>query len=103
MSRFLNIDRLGYVGTLFSKFFDYGSQFGPWDWWSFYWLVIWFGLGFGIPETYALATHHPEHTLSDQVWRMEAMSGWAGLVLHIVLAIGFGWLFFHMVFRLFRG
>lgn len=88
-------NRLGYWLT------QYASQFGPWNWWTFYWVVIWFGLGFGIPEGYALATN-PDNTLSDQVWRAENMAGPWGLVFHIIFTIGFGWLFFHMVDRLFR-
>lgn len=83
-----------------SRFFDY-NQFGPWNGWSVYWLVVWFAFGFGAPEFYALETN-PHNTLSDQVWRIEALGGWVGFIAHLLMAIGFGWLWFHMVLRLFR-
>jgi hypothetical protein len=41
--------------------------------WAVYW-TWWFILSTGfflVPETYALVTHHPEDTLSANVWRME--------------------------------
>jgi hypothetical protein len=40
-----------------------------------YWL-IWFALSFTafiVPETIALATGHPERTLSAAIWRMEQL------------------------------
>ena len=44
-----------------------------WNWMTAYWLVAWFGFGFGIPETIALVTGHAENTLSDQVWHIEGL------------------------------
>lgn len=41
-----------------------------------YWL-IWFAVSFGsfiIPESIALATGHPENTLSEAIWRMEDLA-----------------------------
>lgn len=44
-----------------------------WNLMSVYWVLVWFALGFGIPEGIALATGHPENTLSDQVWHIEGL------------------------------
>lgn len=45
-----------------------------WNLMSLYWIVIWFLIGFGIPEGIALATGHPENTLSEQVWHLEGLT-----------------------------
>jgi hypothetical protein len=35
------------------------------------WFILTFPLGFLIPETYALASGHPEWTLSAAIWSLE--------------------------------
>jgi len=72
-----------------------------------YWLIIWFGLGFGIPEGIALATGHPENTLSDQVWHIEGLGNGESSSLfanpiswnlgHWVIFCGMVWLFGHFI------
>jgi hypothetical protein len=82
-----------------------------WNAWTVYWLVIWFGLGFGIPETIALVTGHPENTLSDQVWRLEGLTAsnsgtfWNPLtwsIPHFLIACGVIWLSFHFIDHIWR-
>jgi hypothetical protein len=75
-----------------------------WNWMSFYWLVAWFGLGFGIPEGIALATGHPENTLSDQVWHIEGLQTQPAFINpvhwtlgHWVIFCGMVWLFGHFI------
>ena len=56
-----------------------------------YW-AIWFALAFGtfiVPETIALATGHPERTLSGAIWRMEALKAGEPVT---------GWTFAHFAF-----
>ena len=64
--------------------------------WSWYWL-LWLAVGFGVPETIALVTGHPERTLSYQVWQLE---GAAGSIVQFVLGAFLIWLFGHLVLHL---
>jgi hypothetical protein len=76
---------------------------GPWNLWSVYWLVVWFGIGFLGPELFALFTGHDENTLSFQVWRLSGLGqsgGWT--FAHFFIAAGMVWLLFHFVFGWFR-
>lgn len=72
-----------------------------WDW---YWLA-WLGVGFLVPEVYALITNY-KNTLSETTWRWfgvmknEPLNHWS--VQHYVLMAFMAWLFCHMVFRIFR-
>jgi hypothetical protein len=68
-----------------------------WNLWSLYWSV-WLFLLFGVPEGIALATGHPENTLSDQVWHLEGTG--ATFWRYVVFAVLF-WLLIHMVWRKF--
>jgi hypothetical protein len=64
---------------------------GPWNLWSVYWLVVWFGIGFLGPELFA------------QVWRLSGLGqsgGWT--FAHFFIAAGMVWLLFHFVFGWFR-
>ena len=73
-------------------------------WFRVYWL-LWIGVGFLAPETYALFTDS-KNTLSETVWdwfgvmKQQSISQWS--VEHYVLLAFMAWLFFHMVFRIFR-
>lgn len=69
-----------------------------WNGWSIYW-SIWLFLLFGVPEIYALATGHPENTLSFQVWHLEGTGAtfWRFFICAFLV-----WLLLHMVFRIFR-
>ena len=80
--------------------------------WSVYWLT-WLTVTFAsflAPEVYALATKHPENTLSWQIWRLEKImpgeSIWHWSALHILLGgslfIGLVWLAVHLVFGIWR-
>lgn len=79
-----------------------------WNAWSFYWIFVWFLLGFGLPEFIALRKN-PEDTLSYQVWHLE---GWGlrGLAqnplswsfAHYLVAVGMVWLLGHFVYGLWR-
>ncbi len=79
-----------------------------WNGWSWYWIAGWFGLGFLIPELYALATN-PKNTLSYQIWHMEGI-GLSGLAQnpanwsfgHYMIFAMMVWLFGHFVFGLWR-
>lgn len=51
---------------------------------NWYWL-LWLVIGFGLPETIALATGHPERTLSWSVWQLRDLCKLAFYVLWIVL------------------
>lgn len=72
----------------------------------FYWVVVWGVLGFGVPETYALATGHGEWTLSETVWRLfdvvpgSTFKQWS--IVHFLLAAAMTWLYVHFVFGIFR-
>ena len=69
-----------------------------------YW-IVWLVLGFGVPETVALASGHPEWTLSDTVWRVFAVTDprpWHWKVAHLILACFMLWLTGHFVFRIWR-
>lgn len=70
---------------------------------DFYWVFVWGALGFGVPETLALATGHPQYTLSETVWRVfdvlpgQTIKQWT--ITHFLLFAGMVWLFGHFVFR----
>lgn len=70
-----------------------------------YWLA-WLILGFGVPECYALASGHPQWTLSDTVWRIFQVHAnpqpWHWTVAHFLLAAFMVWLTGHFVFRIWR-
>jgi hypothetical protein len=79
-----------------------------WNWWSFYWIVLWFGLGFLGPELWAL-WRYPQNTLSYQVWHLEGMGlkGLAQNPLHWTFAqyamfCGVVWLVGHFTDGLWR-
>lgn len=74
-----------------------------WNGWSFYWVVIWFVLGFGVPEGIALATGNAQDTLSAQVWHLDGSFGppWTWTAAHYFVAAGCVWLAIHFTFRLF--
>lgn len=79
-----------------------------WNWWSFYWIIVWFGVLFLGPEIWALK-NDPRNTLSYQVWHLEGF-GLTGLAqnplhwsfAHYVVAAGVVWLVGHFVFGLWR-
>jgi len=77
----------------------------------FYWLVIWFGIGFGVPESIALFTHNPQYTLSEFVWGFEGLNPnkpwlfqnpihWHPL--HWAFLVGMIWLFGHFIDHIWR-
>jgi hypothetical protein len=79
---------------------------------SIYW-IVWASVmfvSFAIPEFWALATHHPENTLSDNVWRLEKfLPGdhwyqWSAVHVLIggALIVLFGWLIGHFVWGVWR-
>jgi uncharacterized membrane protein YhaH (DUF805 family) len=63
-------------------------------------------LGFLVPETIALIRRRPQDTLSDTVWRWcevtpgSTMAHWTAL--HVFVALFMGWLWFHIVFGIWR-
>lgn len=66
-----------------------------WNLWSLYWLG-WIVVGFIPAETWALATGHPENTLSDQVWHVE---GTGATAMRFFVFSFLLWLLIHMVWR----
>jgi hypothetical protein len=78
--------------------------------WGWYWLA-WFILGFGGPEAYWLAVN-ARNTLSDQFWGIEKISlanpfdfadwTWLHYTLASIFAAGLTWLFFHLIFGMWR-
>lgn len=68
-----------------------------WNGWSIYW-ACWIAFGFGIPEGVALATGHPENTLSYQVWHLEGNGATAYRYFVFSFCL---WLLVHMVWRKF--
>lgn len=74
--------------------------------WTFYWLIIWFGLGFGIAETWALVTGHPENTLSWTVWRLFSSTGSVDPLewpfKRYLLLVGMIWLTVHFCWAIWR-
>lgn len=62
--------------------------------------VVWIGVFFVI-EGAALATGHPQDTLSDFAWRLEHLHR-AWTFARFMVAAGCLWLFFHLVFGWFR-
>lgn len=81
------------------------TQWNGWSWYWLTWFVVAFPLAFLVPELVALATGHPENSLSAQIWRLEGfLPGHAGVfwhwtALHIliggVLAVLLVWLIGH--------
>ena len=75
-------------------------------WVTFYWLFVWLTVGFGVPETLALATKHPEYTLSETSWRMfdvlpgQTLFEWN--FAHLIVACLLFWLFVHISFGIWR-
>lgn len=73
---------------------------------ALYWFVVWLTIGFGVPETLALATGHPEYTLSESAWRLlDVLPGQTVLqwkFLHLLASFLLFWLWLHISFRLFR-
>lgn len=67
------------------------------------WFLVAFPLGFLIPETIALATNHPENTLSAAIWRLEDLAPgqpighWSAFHLLFIGTLGllFVWLLGH--------
>lgn len=80
--------------------------------WSWYWTGWFFAMfvAFAVPEFYALATHHPENTLSENFWRLEQQlpgqdfMHWTALhyLLGVTLVILLAWLIGHLVFGIWR-
>lgn len=66
------------------------------SWAAWFWLG-WLVLGFGVLETIALVTGHPEWTLSYQVWQLE---GVGGSIVQFILGAFLVWLFGHLVLHL---
>lgn len=70
-----------------------------------YWMIVWLAVGFGVPETVALATGHAEYTLSETAWRMldvlpgRTLTQWS--FLHLLVSFLLFWLWLHISFRLF--
>jgi hypothetical protein len=69
-----------------------------WNWASIYWLC-WILIGFCPMEFGALATGHPENTLSYQIWHLE---GHGATFARWFVASFLLWLLIHMVFEKFR-
>lgn len=74
-------------------------------WYDWYW-TCWFLLAFGVLETLGLVTGHREWTLSDFVWRVANVTPgqalWKWTAIHVFLALGGVWLWFHFDFRWWR-
>lgn len=74
-------------------------------WVTLYWLVGWFAIGFGVPETLAIITKHREWTFSDTVWRIcETMPGqtiWQYTLIHVIIGLALLAVFVHLVFGVF--
>lgn len=72
---------------------------------AWYW-ALWLIVGFGVPEGIALATRHYENTLSETVWRWAAVTPgqplWKWTALHLFIALGLLWLWFHIDLKWFR-
>lgn len=74
--------------------------------WTIYWLVIWFGLGFGVFEAIALIKPQRGDTLSETVWHLFNSTGplnpteWP--FKRYVLLVFMIWLTFHFVFGIWR-
>lgn len=71
--------------------------------WRIYW-ALWIVIGFMVPETIALV--RGKGTLSDTVWHWFGVKTGVPIthwtVLHFALLAFMFWLFFHMVFRMWR-
>lgn len=79
---------------------------------AIYWTVWFFAsfVSFAIPEFWALATGHPENTLSENWWQLEQflpgqdIMHWTAIhyLLGITLLILLVWLIGHLVFGIWR-
>lgn len=89
------------------------AQATGWDGFSHYWLwyVLAAFVAFIVPELYALASGHPENTLSAQVWRLEGILNrnfplvqWTAVhfLLGGVFIVAFIWLIGHFTFGIWR-
>lgn len=88
-------------------------DYAPYNAWSTYWLwsvTFFVGVLFLPPELYAIATRHPENTLSAQVWRIGNVIlgqpitawSWQHWTLMIFVTLLFGWLIVHFSFGFLR-
>lgn len=79
---------------------------------SVYW-IVWAStmfVSFAIPEFWALATHHPENTLSENFWRMEQFlpgqdfMHWTAIhyLIGVTLTVWLLWLIGHLVYGIWR-
>lgn len=72
---------------------------------AWYWLA-WLLVGFAVPEGIALARRRPQDTLSETVWHWCEVTPGNTLVhwtaLHVLVALFMLWLFFHIVFGIWR-
>lgn len=72
---------------------------------NWYW-AAYLIVGFGVPETWALTTRHPQYTLSETVWRwcdvLPGQTIWQWKAVHFLLAAFMIWLTLHLCFALFR-
>lgn len=73
---------------------------------TLYWLVVWLAIGFGVPETLALATGNPQWTLSETAWRvLDVLPGqtvWQWKFLHVLVSGLLFWLWLHISFGIWK-
>jgi hypothetical protein len=84
------------------------TGWNAWSWYWLIWLIVTIPLAFLIPELIALASGHPENTLSAQIWRLEqflpghAGPIWSWTAMHFLIgglfAVLFVWLIGHFTF-----
>lgn len=77
-----------------------------WNLFSLYWL-LWLGVGFCVPEMFALWRHESYNTFSDNVWHLEKAYGpnwlpWHWSFLHLMITFFMIWLTGHFAFRIWR-
>jgi hypothetical protein len=88
-------------------------DYAPYNAWSAYWASVVSFFVFVLflpPELYAIATGHPENTLSAQFWRLgdvvanQPISQWAPEHWAMAIAVTalFGWLIPHFVLGILR-
>lgn len=72
---------------------------------QWYW-AAWFLVGFCVPEFWALASGHPERTLSEVVWHwFDVIPGqtiWQWTIVHFLLFAGLTWAWLHLAFGIWR-